>query len=47
MTDYEKDRAELLKQLEHMRSTYALGYDISNAVRMLIQEIKAEEEVDR
>lgn len=39
---YEDDRADLLKTLKRIKRTYALGYDVSNLVRNLINELEAE-----
>lgn len=42
MSDYEKARAELLEKLIQFRDTFALGYDVSQETRRLIQELQAE-----
>ena len=42
MRSYEDERADLLNMLMHMKSTYFLGYDVSNLVRNLINELEAE-----
>lgn len=44
MSEYEKDRADLLNDLLKLKSKYALSYDVSEAVRRLIQELQAEDE---
>lgn len=38
---YEDDRADLLKTLKRIKRTYALGYDVSNLVRNLINAASA------
>lgn len=43
MSDYEKARAELLEKLIQFRDTFALGYDVSQASRRLIDEIIIEQ----
>lgn len=42
--DYQQAAAALLEQLKQFRGTYALGYDVSNLTRRLIEELEAEGE---
>jgi len=41
-----KERLELISLLEQYESDYAMSFDSSNAIRLLIQSLKEEEEED-
>jgi hypothetical protein len=43
MNAYEKARAEILQMLQQFQGTFALGFDVGQAVRTLITEIEFEQ----
>lgn len=46
MGEYEKAKIELFEKLKQFQSVYALGYDVSSAVKRLIEEIEFESQPD-